>query len=30
VGVKSRGKGGVMTIRWRDEDQLAFLLERLR
>ena len=30
VGLKSRGKGGVMTIRWRDEDQLGYLLERLR
>jgi ParB family chromosome partitioning protein len=30
VGLKSRGKGGVMTIRWRDEDQLSYLLERLR
>jgi ParB family transcriptional regulator, chromosome partitioning protein len=30
VGLKSRGKGGVMTIHWRDEDQLSYLLERLR
>jgi ParB family chromosome partitioning protein len=32
VGIRSRGrgKGGVISIRWRDEDQLAFLLERFR
>jgi ParB family chromosome partitioning protein len=32
VGVRSRGRGrgGVLTIRWRDDDQLSFLLGRLR
>jgi ParB family transcriptional regulator, chromosome partitioning protein len=29
VGLRSRGAGGVMTIRWRDEEQLSHLLERL-
>jgi ParB family chromosome partitioning protein len=32
VGIRSRGrgKGGVLSIRWRDEDQFTFLLERFR
>lgn len=32
VALRPRGKagGGVLTVRWRDQDQLAFLLERLR
>ena len=32
VGMRSRGRGrgGVLTIRWRDEDQLSLLLGRLR
>jgi ParB family chromosome partitioning protein len=29
VGVRGRGKGGVLTIRWRDETQLEYLLKRL-
>jgi ParB family transcriptional regulator, chromosome partitioning protein len=29
VGVRERGKGGVLTIRWRDETQLEYLLKRL-
>jgi ParB family transcriptional regulator, chromosome partitioning protein len=30
VGLRSRGTGGVMTIRWRDEEQLSHLIDRLR